>query len=85
MKLIKDSSAVTLPPSSFIINKDKIEMLCTMKPLDKNFIDNYKNTATLRWQYFGAYNGLMFNYPGFITCNSTYDPRFRPWYKFTIY
>ena len=55
------------------------EMICATSPLDQDFINVRNSFATIKWNYFGSYNGIHRTFPGKVFCDP-YDPRLRPWY-----
>jgi len=59
------------------------EMVCGTKVLDATFREIQEGLADAAlYSYIGTWNGLLRNYPGQVwSCDATYDPRIRPWYR----
>lgn len=55
------------------------EMICATSALDQEFINVRNSFPTIKWNYFGSYNGIHRMFPGIDFCDP-YDPRLRPWY-----
>lgn len=66
--------------------KDTKNFACYTEDLSSPVKDMYASTEVdLKWSYYGAQDGALWNYPGFLWGRDTgdygtYDPRKRPWY-----
>eukprot|EP00961_Rhodomonas_salina_P161280 2171060-Rhodomonas_salina.1 len=63
--------------------QEQKELLCGTKEVDSTFKDIAdKMDNGMLYLYFGAYNGVIKEYPGRVNeCGGGFDPRIRPWYR----